>query len=369
MPRLSADGDRGAVSSIVVMLMATGVLLGMTAMVVDVGQLYAEREELQSGADSAAMTVALDCVKRRSACTTQALAKAENVADANAGDGRANIEELCGRDNRWTVPTCLPDGTVNLADCIGNVRAGVNYVQVRTRTEVATDEFVLPFAFAQSMAGIGEGATVGACSRVAYGPPRLELGLTISACEYERTRGNTVAGPPWPPDPPAHREVQLGDHDHTAHFCGAAPPPAGWGWPNDVGMFDNTDGRCFTQVEADLTYDGNDTHLPSLECRNRLAQLRSSRQVIALPVIDGERGSGSSTRYHLYRLAAFVVTGYSMHGFHAPSTVSSGFGDCDPLDPHEVCIFGYFIDLDFLPGEVGPDPGIDLGLLAIKTIG
>jgi hypothetical protein len=365
MPRLSADRDRGAISTVVVLLLATGVLLGMTAMVVDVGQLYAEREELQSGADAAAMTTALDCVKRRASCSTLGLARAEEAADANAGDGRANVEEFCGRDVRVALPTCLPDSGRQLSDCIGSPRAGVNFVQVRTRTEVATDDYVLPFAFAQSMAGIGDGATVGACSRVAYGPPRFELGLTISACEYERTRGNTVAAPPWPPNPPAHREVNLGDHDETSHFCGTLPPP-GWGWPNDVGMFEDTDGSCVTQVEGDLNYDGDDGHYPSLECRNQLARLRSTRQVIALPVIDGERGNGSTTRYHLYKLAAFVVTGYSMPGFHAASTVNPSFGHCDPLD---ICIFGYFIDLDFFPGEVGPDPGIDLGLLAIKTIG
>jgi hypothetical protein len=366
MPRLSPDSDRGAVSTIVVMLLATGVLLGMTAMVVDVGQLYAEREELQSGADSAAMTVALDCVKRRPACPSLGMAKAEEAADANASDGRADVEEFCGRDARAALPTCLSYGDKNLADCIGSAPEGVNFVQVRTRTEVASDDYVLPFAFAQSMTGVAEGATVGACSRVAYGPPRFVLGLTISACEYERTRHNSVAGPPWPPDPPAHREVQLGDHDHTSHFCPAVPPRPGWGWPNDVGMFDDTDGSCVSQVEDDLDYRGVDVHLPSLECRNQLARLRSTRQVVAVPIIRGERGSGSTTRYDLYRLAAFVVTGYSMPGFSAPSTVNPGFGDCHLL---EICIFGYFIDLDFFPGEVGPDPGIDLGLVAIKTIG
>jgi hypothetical protein len=59
-----------------------------------------------------------------------------------------------------------------------------------------------------------------------------------------------------------------------------------------------------------------------------------------------------------------------MLGFHAPSTVNPGFGDCHLHFLHnDICVFGYFIDLDFLPGEVGPDPGVDLGLSAIKTIG
>ena len=91
MPRLSSD--RGAASTLVVILMATGVLLGMAAMVVDVGRLYAEREELQAGADSAAMTVALDCAKRRLACTAQGLANSETAAVDNASDGFADVIE------------------------------------------------------------------------------------------------------------------------------------------------------------------------------------------------------------------------------------------------------------------------------------
>jgi hypothetical protein len=277
MPRLNTD--RGAASTIVVLLLATGVLLGMTAMVVDVGRLYNEREELQSGADSAAMTVALDCAKRRAACTTLGMANSEDAADANAKDGRSNVVELCGWARTVTLPACaLPDNG-NLTDCIGSAPTGINFIQVRTRTEVATDDYVLPFAFAQTMAGTGTGATVAACARVAYGPPRSGLAVTISACEYERAKADEVAAPPWPPDPPANKEVVLGIHGSQATHCSVGPP-SGWDHPGGFGWLDETGGKCLFQLDDDLNYGGDPGGPPSKNCKEELARLRATHQVI-----------------------------------------------------------------------------------------
>ncbi len=365
MPRLSCERDRGAVSSLVVILLATGVLLGMTAMVVDVGRLYAEREELQAGADSAAMSVALDCAKRRLACETQGLATSETAADANASDGRANVVELCGWAVTPVLPGCTADDNDNLTDCLSSPPTGVDYVQVRTRTEVAPGEFVLPFAFAQTMAGINTGATVGACSRVAYGPPRSAFVMPISACEYERTIANQVSAPPWISDPAPGREVMLGIHPLTHPICGVPPPP-GWDVPAGIGRLNANGVNCSFLTEPDLEYNGPGGTSPSRACRTRLRQLRASHEVIALAIYDGERPAGSRTEYHLYKLAAFVVTGYSLPGVRSRSNIHSSFHPCTMFDR---CIYGYFVDVDFLPGEVGPDPGADLGLLAVKTIG
>ena len=53
---LSHD-DRGVVGVLVGLLLGT-VLLGVGALVIDVGQLYQERAQLQSGAGAAALAVA-----------------------------------------------------------------------------------------------------------------------------------------------------------------------------------------------------------------------------------------------------------------------------------------------------------------------
>jgi hypothetical protein len=365
MPRLNARGnDRGGASTIVVLLLAAGVLLGMTALVVDVGRLNIEREELQSGADSAAMKVALDCAKRRIACTTLGLANSELASDANASDNRSNVLEFCGWARTVTLPACGANEG-NLTDCIGTVPTGINYIQVRTRTEVAEDDYILPFAFAQTLAGNGTGATVAACARVGYGPPRSGLALTISACEWDRAKPGIVAPPPWPPNPAASKEVALGVHGGAARTC-TIGPPSGWDQPGGFGWLNEGGGPCQFLMTIGLDYDGETGTSPSKNCVDTLTNLRDTHQVVAMPIYDGQRGTGANAEYHLYKLAAFVVTGYSVGKLKAASNVHPSF---DPCSGSDKCIYGYFVDLEFLPGDVGPDPGTDLGLMSVKTIG
>jgi uncharacterized membrane protein len=47
------DYEHSAIGMTLAVLLSGGVLFGMGAIVVDVGHLYVEREELQSGADAA----------------------------------------------------------------------------------------------------------------------------------------------------------------------------------------------------------------------------------------------------------------------------------------------------------------------------
>jgi Flp pilus assembly protein TadG len=69
------------------------VLLGMGAIVVDFGQLYVERRELQNGADAAALAVAQDCAGGD--CRDET-ATARTYANDNARDGKAGIGDVCG---------------------------------------------------------------------------------------------------------------------------------------------------------------------------------------------------------------------------------------------------------------------------------
>ncbi|HEX6685087.1 MAG TPA: Tad domain-containing protein [Candidatus Limnocylindrales bacterium] len=364
MPRIGFD-DRGGATTIVAVLMAGGVLLGMTALVVDVGQLYAEREQLQSGADAAASRIAIECAKGRSGCVTGTLDLAERAADRNAADSRSNVEQLCGVDARHRLSGCAGGDRGNLTDCIGPIPNGVNYVQVRTRTEVAEDNYVLPFSFAQTLTGTPNGTTVGACARVAYGPPKSGLALTISACEYERTRASEVDAPPWPPNPPPSQQVALGVHGGMARTCSVAPP-SGWDQPGGFGWLDESGGPCLFRLDPDLDYGGDTGASPSQDCRDALTRLRNTHQPVAMPIYDGQRNTGSNAEYHLFKLGAFVVTGFYLPGLRAASNVYPWF---DPCHGNDTCIYGYFVDVEFLPGDVGPDPGRDLGLLAVKTIG
>jgi Flp pilus assembly protein TadB len=61
--------DTGAVAILVAVLLTGGVLLGTAALVIDVGNLYAKRDQLQNAADAAAWAVAQSCISTPVSCT------------------------------------------------------------------------------------------------------------------------------------------------------------------------------------------------------------------------------------------------------------------------------------------------------------
>jgi hypothetical protein len=355
--------DRGGVSVIVAVLLAGGVLLGMTALVVDVGMLYAEREELQSGADAAAVAIALDCAKGRPECSASGvLATAEELATVNARDGFANALTVCGRDGPGPLAACPPTPVDNLADCL-DVRSttGLRYVEVRTSTQTEGGT-LLPPTFAQAVAPGYDGTTVGACARVAWGAPRTGgLGFTISACEW---RDATVDGTRYAPGPPAvvteadgFEQVLLLRDPSGASSCPGGP--SGWDRPGVFGWVD-ANGAC--RLPTVPTWYPGEPGAPSLTCRNALSA--AVGQVRLIPVYDRTQASGSNTLYRLYGIAAFVVTGFRVPGRTADSIIT---GD-PPCGPGQSCISGYFVDL-VLDWTNNIDGGLPfLGAIAVKTI-
>ena len=160
--------DRGAVTVLVAVLLGFGVLLPVTALVIDVGSIYVESEELQSGADAAAMVVAQGCAAGKcvlAADITNERAVARSHASANAKDGHTAVTDICG--NWGSLPACTTQSTSQLSTCVGSKPTG-NYVEVRVATETSSGGTMLPPAFARSMVGNStyKGTQVANCARV-----------------------------------------------------------------------------------------------------------------------------------------------------------------------------------------------------------
>ena len=168
--------DRGAVAVVVAMLLAGGVLLGMLALVIDVGQIYVEREELQSGADAAAMAVAKACAIDSADCSSPTDVREPGrsaTPTPTPGTARPSCEEICGYRPGRLSPCSAPAS--NLTACLGAPPpVPAFYVEVRLRTQMPDGSFALPPTFAQTLAGNGgyTGATVGACARATWQPTR-----------------------------------------------------------------------------------------------------------------------------------------------------------------------------------------------------
>ena len=202
MMRLLGRDERGAVGVLVAIFIAGGVLLGMGALVIDVGQLYQNQAELQNGADAAALAIAKSCSE--GSCTP---AIATSYADANASGltgGTAYVTFVCGLNGTVAVGTGAC-GTGN-KHCVANPPSGTNYVDVETSTELSNGSHLLPPVFARTLAGNGnyQGTTVYSCSQAEWGSPLIgnTVGITLGYCDWTEATSNGTSYPSAPPYPP-----------------------------------------------------------------------------------------------------------------------------------------------------------------------
>jgi hypothetical protein len=350
------EGERGAVTVLVAVLLGHAVLLGVAALVVDVGQIYAEREELRSGADAAATAIAKACAAGPTTCDPAHIA--QTYADRNAKDGRSAVTVICGRG--WNLPTCgAPAG--NLTACIGAAPAAGEYVEVRTATQIGVS-LVLPPVFARTFAGNQgvEGTRVAACARATVVAGWIPTAMVAPAL--------TVEGCFWTDhtDEGAHydgveRYLPLKGADSTSDCRGA--PSNGQNGPGNFGWLDH-DGDC--QSSLSLTgggyYDGDSGNNTDAACAALVDRYIDARVAMPLPLFDVYTGQGSNLRYHLRGFAAFMVTGYKFSGQSRASRLTR----LNLCSGNKRCIYGYFLQARFPIiagggtvdyGARGPDQG------------
>jgi hypothetical protein len=354
--RLNDADDRGVVATMVAVLMAA--LIAVLAIVADVGLLYAERRQLQNGADAAVLAVALDCPTPGGCGTKRPLA--ESYADANVSK-RGSTERLlldangfCGQGGG--LPSCPTTTGMGPWDCrpVPSGPLAANYVQVRTETEVGGGN-LLPAGFSRifGMASIGP---VRACARASWGGPsglRAQLPLGISLCEFQKQS---------PVMPPFTAEMEK-----IVYFHGKASPcktsssgsdlPGGFGWLNT-----NEDCQATTDTSGWVA-DKTGASAPN-SCSN--AELQSLvGQIVNVPIFDMTNGlSGSNGRYHIVGYAAFYLTGYR---FPSSTPVKSILTGQQPCGGSDSCISGVFtIDPTPTSGTVG---GPSMGVTVVQMSG
>ena len=359
MRDLIARDERGAVAVLVAILLGGGVLLGMGALVVDVGQLYQERAELQNGADAAAVGVAKSCAL--GACNPAA---AVTYADGNASaltGGTAGVSLVCGAG---TLGGC-PASTGAMTDC-PPPPAGANFVDVSTSTRTASGSTLLPPVFARTVLGNGSyrGTTVRACAQAEWGAPSAAttVAVTMPACEWDQATQQGTLFPPSPPSQPlasADQVLTLNAGNGTG--CGAEPPGADG--PGTFAWVAHPRGNCTVPISGN--FQGRTRTSVSFSCQQILQNSQQNHTPITVPVYVSVNGGPT---YTLRGFADFVVTGYhllSRDGFtiDAPDWLNP-LNNCQGTS---YCLNGYFTQ-GVIPftGSLG---GTNLGVSVINLTG
>lgn len=308
---LLRQGERGGVSVIVALSLV--VLLGAAAIVIDTGALYAERAELQSGADASALAIAQDCAD--GSCVGPD-ATAQALADQNAKDGASDAALLSLTSTFVRVQTTTRDG--------------------------ATGAGSLALRFAP-LVGI-DSETVSATSAASWGSPAAGpamLPLAFAPCVFDLDGGIQV----------------IQTHGTGTPSC-TSTSPSGQTLSGGFSWLGGSTGSCEVHVEIDGTVAGSTgTSAPS-ECASVLVPSLVG-QTVLLPVYDDKSGTGDGATYHISGWAAFTIHGWRFPGNSVNNDTIAGAtctGSCQGI----IGEFVTFTDLndDF---TTTTDPSANLG--------
>ena len=310
------DEDNGAVLIWVALMMI--VLLGVGAIVIDVGALYVEQRQLQNGADAASLAVAQDCAAGD--CGGDGGSGIANqYADLNANDGASAIDPTtpCG------------EGSPLLASCTEPAPSGADgaagWVRVDTSTETSNGGTEVSFLLAPFISAL-TGQTVHASAVAAWGPASAAttLPFTFSECEFQELSdgANFPAGTTIIYSKAGN---QSGNQPPLFPDCEPRSSPGGtveggFGWLNVSG------GTCSVELTVGQTITGpgqpgNANLLKKAPCSESLVQ----NQEVLLPLFNAVSGTGNNVVYTIAGFVGFIVTGYHLSG----STWPAGFS-CPP---------------------------------------
>lgn len=346
--RLLGREERGAVGVIIAVLIGCGVLLGVGALAIDLGQIYQNRAELQNGADAAALAVASNCALGNTCTSAATLPAAQQYANANGRGTGYNeaISQICGTG----LGNCTgPAGNGALVVC-PSAPSNVSYVDVNTSTLTASGSTLLPPFFGRLLLGNGgySGTNVKACAQAEWGPADQSsaLALTISICTWDALTAG--GGNPYGTD--------VAIVIHSSKDAGSCKGPAGqtypggfdWLCPNTsgiVGATCNNNSSCSTNITLSssgtyYTAQSSTGNKPPPPCNTVIPQ--DLNQVVYLPVFSGAiTPQGHNTEYLLVGLAAFKLTGWANLATVTPksSIPSPEPSGCSASD---VCVFGEF---------------------------
>ncbi|MDR7357597.1 TadE/TadG family type IV pilus assembly protein [Paeniglutamicibacter sulfureus] len=318
-------------------------LLGFAAISIDVGRLYWEKAQLQTGADNAALSIANACATdMRSADCEDPVGTAEEIAGLSANEGSSGVE-------------------------YANVIPG--QVSVMTTADEIPENDSVGLWFA-NIWGFDE-TLVNATSIATWGGPMggtFAFPLAFSECALHEFIATNAAssGKSW-----LKYKDQADQLPCSSNYHAANPVPGGWGYLDPTTDVSGTlDGACVLTLDLTVKtiYDGSEGSsipgTPSTECKTKLddwvieAKANGYAEVY-FPIFSKVTGTGGG-KFTIQGIAAFRIYAWKFSGGSKESEnfeLSSYPGCSDPCRG----IYGEFVrllDEDELTGGGGTDLGV-----------
>lgn len=278
--RHRAESERGAIA--VMTALALVVLLAFAALAIDVGMMYEERAQLQSGADAAALAIAQDCAANTNCADASAvLPRAQQMANSNARDNRsaASILGLDKNAGNVRVRTSAVDG-----------KSGAGSLVLTFAPVLGVDKVDVAATSTATWAGLKKGPAV--------------LPIVFSPCDFRLDSGPQVLN------------LHGGTNDQTSYAGGCkytSSGGSGANLPAGFGLISTGTDQCTVTVDVGQKVPSTTGNSLTGVCKPLLDA--NIGQAVLLPVFRNLGGTGSTGWYEIDGWAAFKLLGYRFPGF------------------------------------------------------
>ncbi|MEN8581681.1 Tad domain-containing protein [Burkholderia sp. RS01] len=329
------DPEKGAAAVLVAVMML--VLMGAGALAVDVGQIYAERAQLQNAADAGAIAIAQAC--HATGCTqSEAEAIAQALANSNSNDTSSNVLQVdMSVANQVTVRTTTRDGTSGagflrslFSSALDAPPATVG-AHATAALEFPTRGSGFPLAISNHCYNLSDAVATGVVQKISYKP------------------GGTCTGPSG---------TQI---------------PGGWGWLD-------RSSPCVAVTQNGTNHVGSDPgNNPPTDCQDILSRWKSAILAggevdVAFPIFDDATNQGQNGQFHIIGYATFRIWGWKFgnNGVYEFRNTATSPGMTSALacsGGNNRCVIGQFIKFESIDSfSEGSSGGTNLGTVIIKLI-
>jgi Putative Flp pilus-assembly TadE/G-like len=369
--KISEESEKGSYSILFGVIFGTGLLIVVFTIVLDGGNISAERRVLQNVAESSALALAKECSISSTNCA--ASLTPEQLAASNSPDQLTTITEVCVKGINRLLQTCqLPSSTK--LDCAQLPAGTSNYVRVRTQTKTSDGGSLSP------LFGNGSNYQLNGCAQAIWGNASsapVFAPFALSICEWARLGSGTNVINEF--------QTNQGVATCTYSFTDLQGQSfirtgiSGWAAINllspSIAATNQASELCpnpATDTPATLrigdVVDGISRDTSSINyCGD--SNLADKIQVwvdqeVYLPLVTTVKLSGQATQHTVEAFTGFRFLGYSIKGVRGG--VSPTLNWCSNNDN---CIYGQFTNTLSPNSDVNIQPGApNIGLQAIKLI-
>ncbi len=316
--------DDGATAVLITILMT--VLLGFSALVIDVGGMHSEVAQLQNVADAAAMAIAQDCAGGNCG---NAAATSQVYAAGNSRDDLSDTSVAIPGENGANTVTV----TASTREAVGGNDGSTSTLAWALAQATGQSELTFQRKATASWGAFGGGATI-----------------PIALCKRNWDHF-TQNGAVLPSGPPAHI-VKFGSPNSNAPIVAYqdCSNPSADTYAGAFGFLQR-DVNCMAVTAEGGNFagsTGSNAVDPSSPCTvsmlySTLKVLINSPKPVLVPIFDAFTGSGNSGTFHIVGYGAFVLQGYSFGS--GPDPVNRTYGMTASECPgNGDCLKGYYTE-------------------------